>query len=74
MDDYIEAYLINQTDKARLLQIEATGEQIWVPMSLIDYFKVDPVPEHLAGKIPGSPVLMKVASWFIRKNPKAFGT
>jgi len=70
-DEYIEGFFIKETEKARLVQIGTNvakpGPQVWVPKSQTDYFRTDPIPDHLIGKIPGKPAMFKVAPWLKQK-------
>ena len=70
MDDYIECFLLYETTEVRRVELRETGESTWIPKSVCKYAKIDPIPEGMEGKIPGKPTLLKVAEWFMRKNPE----
>ena len=73
MTDLVDGYLIRETEKARLIEISDTSQQIWVPKSVTDYIMTGPTPDKLAGKLPGPPILIRVAPWFRSKNAGPFG-
>jgi hypothetical protein len=70
--DYVDAYLIRETHKARLMEFRHSEERIWVPKSVTEDLVLGETPPELEGKLPGTPALIKVADWFVRKNRSAF--
>lgn len=66
----IDCYLLHETEGARRVQLRETGDQTWIPKSVCKYCKTDPIPDNMVGKIPGKPTILKVADWFMSKNPE----
>jgi len=73
MDDHIDCFLIRESEKARLMEIESTKVQIWIPKSVTPYIMKGAMPDPPVGQLPGLPCLIKVEGWWRRKNPEAFG-
>jgi len=71
--EYTDGYVIRQTDKARLIEIRATEERLWVPRSVTDDIVTQPAADDIKDKLPGLPCVFRVAGWFRRKNHEALG-
>lgn len=69
-EDLIECYLLHETDGARRVELRETGDRTWIPKSVCKYCKIDPIPKGMEDKIPGKPMLLEVADWFMSKNPE----